>query len=125
MMRYQKIFLVSAIILFCVKCTDMNNTQSIYENKNVVANSKTSFKVWGNCGMCEETIENSLNTEGIAKADWNVETKMMNVSYDSTEINLDQIKKNIAAVGYDNEKYKAQDSTYSNLRECCKYERKK
>ena len=48
----------------------------------------------------------------------------MEVSYDSTKINLDAIQKHIANVGYDNDKYKGDETAYNNLHECCKYERK-
>ena len=74
--------------------------------------------------MCKETIEGSLKVEGVTKADWSTETKMISVAYDITKITLDQIQKNIALVGYDNEKYKGDDKTYSELPECCQYDRK-
>ena len=35
-----------------------------------------------------------------------------------------KIKKNVAAAGYDNDAYKGDDKAYSNLPECCQYERK-
>lgn len=84
----------------------------------------TQFKVWGNCEMCKETIEGALKVEGISKANWDTETKEVQVTYDSTKITLDQIQKNIAAAGYDNEKYKSDEKAYHNLPECCQYERK-
>jgi mercuric ion binding protein len=74
--------------------------------------------------MCKETIEGSLKVEGVTKADWSPETKMISVAYDTTKITLDQIQKNIALVGYDNEKYKGDNATYSELPECCQYDRK-
>ena len=85
---------------------------------------RSSFKVWGNCDMCKETIEGSLKKDGITEANWNDETKIISVTYDSSKINLDAIEKNIAAVGYDNLKYKGDDKAYAELPECCRYERK-
>lgn len=93
-------------------------------NSQVAANSNASFKIWGNCEMCKETIEGSLKVEGIKTADWNKDTKIMTVAFDSTKITLDQIEKNVANVGYDNEKYKGDDNAYSKLPECCQYQRK-
>ena len=83
-----------------------------------------TFKVWGNCGMCKKTIEKSLKVSGIADADWNKDTKIMTVSFDSTAITLAQIQKNIAAAGYDTEQLRGDDAAYANLHSCCKYERK-
>jgi mercuric ion binding protein len=108
--------IILATFLSCNNSADKKNTTT--------ANTVATFKVWGNCDMCKETIESSLKVEGIAKADWNTETKIIEVSYDSTITNLDKIQKNIASVGYDNEIYKRDDSAYNNLRDCCKYDRK-
>jgi periplasmic mercuric ion binding protein len=82
------------------------------------------FRVWGNCEMCQETIEESLKSKGVASASWSVDTKILKVSYDSTAINLDDIQKKVAAAGYDTEKYRADESAYKNLHECCQYERR-
>ncbi|MDZ4751449.1 MAG: cation transporter [Flavobacteriales bacterium] len=60
---------------------------------NVKPNVSTEFKVWGNCSMCKKTIENSLDVSGIAEANWDMETKRMEVSYDSTLISIEQIQK--------------------------------
>ncbi len=89
------------------------------------SNAKTeTFKVWGNCGMCEKTIEESIDVDGVFSAVWNKETKLIEVVYDSTKINLDQIQKNIAASGYDNDGYQGDNEAYNNRPDCCKYERK-
>src|SRR4051812_7717838 len=73
---------------------------------------RSTFKVWGNCETCKDAIENSLRADGITAADWNVETKLVAVTYDTTKINLDKIEQKIAAVGYDNVKYKGDDKAY-------------
>lgn len=90
----------------------------------VTAQSKTeSFKVFGNCGMCKKRVEKALAVDGIAKADWNVETKMMTVTYDTAKISNEAIQKKIAAVGHDTEKEKAADAVYNKLPGCCQYDR--
>jgi copper chaperone CopZ len=91
----------------------------------VHGNHKTeTLKVYGNCGMCEKTIEGSLkNIKGIEKADWNKETKMMEVTFDSEVISLKEIKQKIADVGYDTDEVRATDDTYNGLPGCCQYER--
>jgi mercuric ion binding protein len=84
----------------------------------------STFKVWGNCGTCKKKIEGSLKVKGVMSADWNVKTKIITVVYDSTKISLDQIQKNIASVGYDNDGYKGDEKAYNKLDMCCQYERK-
>jgi len=61
---------------------------------SIFAQSKTAkFKVNGNCGMCEKTIEKAANSvDGVSKADWNKETKQMQVVFDSTKTNIHTIK---------------------------------
>lgn len=86
--------------------------------------AKVEFKVYGNCGMCEKTIEGSLNgQDGIGKADWNKDSKMIVVTYDAQKMDEDKIKEKIAGVGYDTDTHRAKKSTYSSLPGCCQYER--
>ncbi len=87
------------------------------------ATTSATLKVSGNCGECKERIEKAAKIEGVAMAEWNVETKVLTVSFDSSKTNLDAITKAIAAVGHDNEKVKATDKAYSALPSCCQYER--
>lgn len=82
------------------------------------------FKVSGNCGMCEETIETAAKAlNGVYKADWDQETKMIQVSFNSDKIKLAEIHKAIAKVGYDTELEKANDEVYNELPACCQYTR--
>jgi copper chaperone CopZ len=83
-----------------------------------------TFKVFGNCGMCESRIEKAVTgLEGVTKADWNKETKMLEVSFDESKLKLDDIHKAVAAVSHDTEKEKASNEVYNALAGCCKYER--
>jgi periplasmic mercuric ion binding protein len=84
----------------------------------------STFKVWGNCGMCKKTIEKSLKQDGIFSADWNKDSKIMEVVYDPKKLSLEQINASIASVGYDTETARGNDSAYATLHECCQYERK-
>lgn len=97
---------------------------SACNGQNAAHLTTETFKVWGNCGMCEKTIEKAAKTPGVAKADWNKDTKVMTVAFDSTRINLKQIQQNIAAAGYDNDGCTGDDTAYKNLHECCQYDRK-
>ena len=85
---------------------------------------KTSFKVSGNCGMCENTIETAAKAvKGVTSADWDKKTKKMVLSFDTNKTTLDAIHKAIAKSGYDTDKVKADDSVYEKLHSCCKYDR--
>lgn len=91
-----------------------------------INNAKTeTVKVYGNCGMCETTIEKAANKKKISKADWNEETKIASITYDSKKTTLDAVLKNIALAGYDNQSFLAPDAAYNKLPGCCKYEREK
>lgn len=88
------------------------------------SNLKTStLKVKGNCGMCKQTIEKSLKVDGVYEADWNIQSKILTVSYDSVLINLNTIATFVARSGYDNELVKADTKTYKSLHGCCQYKR--
>ena len=89
-----------------------------------IKNAKTeTVKVYGNCDMCEKTIEKAGNLKKIAKVDWNVDTKMATITYDSKVTNQDAILKRIALSGYDSDKFLAPDNAYSKLPGCCQYDR--
>jgi copper chaperone CopZ len=89
-----------------------------------IKNAKTeTVKIYGNCDMCEKTIEKAGNLKKIAKVDWNVDTKMATLTYDSKKTNQDAILKRIALSGYDSDKFLAPDNAYSKLPGCCQYDR--
>ncbi len=90
----------------------------------VFAQTKTDkIKVLGNCGMCKKKIETALKVPGVSSADWDKNTKILTVSYDSTKISNDQVQQKVAAVGYDTQKVKATKEAYGKLPGCCQYDR--
>lgn len=100
-------------------------TLMVFFSATLFAQNKTeNIKVWGNCGQCKKHIETSLTVNGVEKADWDKKTKILTVTYDTSKITNDQIQKNVAAAGYDTEKFKADDKAYKDLEECCQYDRK-
>ncbi len=92
---------------------------------SVFAETKTKeFKVYGNCGMCEKRIEKAAESvEGVTKADWDKETKMITVTYDESKTDAHKIQLAIANVGHDTDMHKADDKVYDKLHGCCKYDR--
>lgn len=100
-------------------------TMSFEGRAQTESESKTeTFTVYGNCGMCERTIESAVGDKaGVISADWDQATHQMTVNYNPSLITLDQIKEKIAEKGYDSDTHRASDKAYNSLPGCCKYER--
>ncbi|WP_367772097.1 DUF3347 domain-containing protein [Flavobacterium sp. WC2421] len=89
-----------------------------------IKNAKTeTVKIFGNCGMCETTIEKAGSLNKLASVDWDKDTKMAAITYDSAKTNPDEILKRIALAGYDSEKFLAPTDAFNTLPGCCQYER--
>lgn len=95
-------------------------TSSYAQIKNA---TKVEVKVYGNCGMCEKTIEKAGSLKNVAEVDWNKETQMATLNFDANATSKDEILKKIALAGYDNDSFLAPDDVYDNLHGCCQYER--
>jgi len=107
-----KIFLTIIVLLLFPLC----NAQT--------KNQKTeTVKIYGNCEICESTIEKAGNLKNQSIVDWNKETKFAIISYDSLKTSKEEILKRIALAGYDSDTFLAPNDTYSNLPSCCQYER--
>lgn len=113
---------IIAAFLFLFAGIQSGNAQT-KAGGNKFAVKTSTFKVFGNCGMCKKTIEGAAKNSGATYASWNVDTKMMTVKY-SAKTSEDKIQKGIADAGYDNEKYTGNDEAYNNLDGCCQYDRK-
>lgn len=88
------------------------------------ADVKEKFSVAGNCGMCETRIEKAAKAvDGVSAADWDKETKMIEVTFNPDQTGTDQIQQAIAKAGHDTPMHKASDAVYEGLPGCCKYER--
>ncbi|MEY3239107.1 MAG: hypothetical protein RIR11_545 [Bacteroidota bacterium] len=110
-------FNINIAIPFVVLLIGTNCTAQI---KN--AKSET-VKIYGNCGMCEKIIENAGLQKGTAKVDWDQNTKMAQITFDSTKTNLEAVLQRIASSGYDSDQFTAPDEVYANLHSCCQYDR--
>ncbi|MDA3821843.1 MAG: heavy-metal-associated domain-containing protein [Bacteroidales bacterium] len=88
------------------------------------AGNTEKFKVAGNCGMCETRIEKAAKSvDGVSSADWDKETKMIKVTFDSKKTDIHKIHIAIAKAGHDTKMHSASDEVYNSLPACCKYER--
>lgn len=109
---------LTLVILFTISSLSLLIAETLSETTK-------EFKVFGNCGMCKTRIEKAASSvEGVAMAEWNQNTKMLKVTFDSNKIEVLDIHKAVAKVGHDTEKVKTEDDVYNKLHGCCKYERK-
>ncbi len=84
---------------------------SLLISLSLSAQNSAKFHVDGNCGNCKSKIEKAANNlKGVSSAVWNVDSKDIQVKFDETMVSLDEIKKAIAAVGYDTDTVKATKS---------------
>jgi copper chaperone CopZ len=97
---------------------------SIAVSNAQIKNAKTeNVKILGNCGMCETKIEKAGNLKNIAIVDWDKDSKIATITYDTAKTNQDEILKRIALAGYDSEKFLAPEDAYNKLAACCQYDR--
>lgn len=83
-----------------------------------------TFKVAGNCGMCETRIEKAAKSvDGVLSADWDKESKMIAIKFDSDKANIHKVHMAIAKAGHDTKMHKASGEVYDKLPGCCKYVR--
>ncbi len=82
------------------------------------------FEIAGNCGLCEARIEKAAKSvDGVSSADWNKETKMIEVTYNPEKSDIHKIHQAISKAGHDTSMHKATKEAYDKLPGCCKYER--
>jgi len=73
------------------------------------------------CNDCKDRIEGALNyLKGVQFAELDNETKVVTVRYKTKKVNLDDIKAEIASVGYSADEVKAEEAAVKKLPACCK-----
>jgi len=98
-----------SIFIFCSACSEKK------------ANKEVEFKVRGNCSMCQNRIEEATNSiKGIKKAEWNVDTEILKVSFDSNSTSEIEIHRAVAAKGHGTDKVEMNQTEHANLPDCCK-----
>jgi hypothetical protein len=94
-------------------------------NTSTAQSAKTeTIKVWGNCGMCKTTIEKAAKKGGAKTANWNEDSKELQVTYAVNKTSSAKIQEAVAKSGYDTQDFTAVKTAYDNLHGCCKYDRK-
>jgi len=96
--------------------------QFSYAQKNALAKDTTVvLKVFGNCEMCKDRIEEASKGKGVKSAIWDVDTKILTLVYDVSSTNPGKVGQRIADSGHDTELKKAKDYIYKQLPDCCLY----
>jgi copper chaperone CopZ len=119
----KKLKIILAIVVTVALCA--GSFTLVQANSKSSGNKTETIKVSGNCGSCKTKIEKAAKIEGVSEATWSTDTKVLTVVYDPSKVTSDDIQKKIASVGYDTEKYKADEKAYNGLPACCQYERQK
>ena len=123
--------ILSVAIIAAVGLSSCNNdvkkekevTTTTSEVSKEMAKGDVSFGVRGNCEMCKSTIEKAANSvEGVTMATWDVDKKMIAVSFDDSKTDEMAIHNAIAASGYDTDKVAGSEMAYKDLPGCCQYD---
>lgn len=73
------------------------------------------------CDMCKTTIEKGMAfVKGVKKTTLDVESSVLTVEYNPAKTNPDEIRKAVAAIGYDADDVPADKEAYDKLDPCCK-----
>ncbi|MBU4485489.1 MAG: cation transporter [Candidatus Delongbacteria bacterium] len=130
MKKIVSVVFLATVMLFAGCCTG-EKVETVTVNKTVdksveksadIIIEKAEFTVGGSCGMCVNRIENvASKIEGIIKADYDLDKQILKVEFNKGKVEIDTVKKALAAVGHDTDEYKADDEVYNALPGCCHY----
>lgn len=110
-MKKQIILLVASVILGITTSYSQETTET--------------FPVKGTCEMCKRFIERAAKkVKGVSEANWSIEKKEIEVSFDSSKTTLEDIHASIAKAGYDTEMATRNERAYKRLPSCCHYDSK-
>jgi copper chaperone CopZ len=98
-----------------------NSFAQMSDHSRMAATKTETIKVSGNCDQCKARIEKAAKIDGVSKAEWNKDTKLLTLVYDPSKTKSEDVQKKIASAGHDTEKEKAGDKAYNALPGCCQY----
>lgn len=88
------------------------------QNKDIETDTVT---VKGTCGQCKKRIENAAYIPGVKRAEWDVTSKILTVTYRPSKTSIEKIEQHIADAGHDAGNIKAPAEKYNELPSCCAY----
>jgi copper chaperone CopZ len=95
----------------------------LYSLKRKGKSATVEMKVYGNCGKCKTRIEKAAKVKGVKKASWDMDSKILTLTYSPKTVKLDTIHERLALAGHDTENLYAPKKKYEKLPDCCKYKR--
>ena len=102
-------------ILFFVSANVQAQSAAPAEKKVTV-----QIKTTAECDMCKARIEKEMGfVKGVKKAELDLATKVLTVTYLTKKTSLDEIRKAISKIGYDADDVKAENKAFKKLPECC------
>jgi copper chaperone CopZ len=110
----KSLFILSTLVILFIASCNGGKTSSI----------ESTVHVWGNCEKCKARIEKSCDLKGVTEAVWNIDSKLLKLKLDTSQISLNTVLEAVAKAGYDNEKFYADDYSYGALEASCQYERR-
>ena len=118
-MKKLKVFYAVAILLVTVSFAHAQSDKT----ERTIGIKTEKIKVSGTCGMDKRRIETAAySVDGIKSAVWNEYSQLLVLKYSVFKKEAgDKAQRNIASAGNDTEKYKAEDSVYNKLPDCCHY----
>ena len=118
-MKKLKVFYAVAILLVTVSFAHAQSDKT----ERTIGIKTEKIKVSGTCGMDKRRIETAAySVDGIKSAVWNEYSQLLVLKYSVFKKEAgDKAQRNIASSGNDTEKYKAEDSVYNKLPDCCQY----
>ena len=121
-MKTIKTLFTVAILLVTVSFA---NAQSDKTERTIGIKTQT-IKVSGTCSMDKRRIETAAySIDGVKSAVWDEYAQVLTLKYSVFKKDAgDNVQKKIASVGNDTEKYRADDTVYQKLPDCCHYQRK-
>ena len=121
-----KMFKIIAVAIAAITLTFQTVSGQSDKYQRTIGIKTQTVKVYGTCDMDKRRIEKAaLTVDAVRSATWDIDSQTLTLRYSLFKNKAaDNVQRKIAAVGNDTEKYKADDTMYQKLPECCHYQRK-
>jgi len=116
--------LIATQIILWLCLGGMSLTTALAQSTAQPSRVEARFKVYGNCGACEQRIAEALDQRGIIAGGWDRDKQEAWVVYKPSKVTIEQIHRFVAAAGHDTDLMKADSVIYNELPHCCLYREK-